>query len=183
MPREDREASRPVARHIPTPRKQRTRQHVIADQSLNYLERYIIDEGHTAERVQRDYGYDLRLVTYDGQGYVEPGFVAIQLKAAEVPEVDGKDYLFDLDVKDYNLWVMELLPVVLVLFDASRRKAYWLLVQDYFREDPARQPEEGAKTVRVRIPQGQAVNRRAVRRWRARKQEIQDRLGGLLDHA
>jgi hypothetical protein len=171
-----------VARHIPTPRKQRTRQHVIADQSLNYPERYVIDEGHTVGRVQHDYGYDFYLATYDEEGYIEPDTISIQLKAAETLELSGEDYLFDVDVKDYNLWVSELLPVVLVLFDASRRKAYWLLIQDYFREDPSRRPQEGATTVRVRVPQRQAVNRRAVRRWRARKQEIQDHLGGLRDH-
>src|SRR5262249_13218176 len=30
----------------PTPRKRRTRQHIIAAQSVNYVERFIIDEGH-----------------------------------------------------------------------------------------------------------------------------------------
>jgi hypothetical protein len=37
-----------MARKIIGPRKQRTRQHVIADQSVNHVERFIIDEGHTA---------------------------------------------------------------------------------------------------------------------------------------
>jgi hypothetical protein len=58
-----------------TTRKRRTRQHVIADQSVNYVERFIIDEGHTAQRLQHDYGYDLELTTFDEQGYVEPGAV------------------------------------------------------------------------------------------------------------
>ena len=40
-----------MARPRPAPRKQRTRQHVIADQSVNYVERFIIDAfaaGHRA---------------------------------------------------------------------------------------------------------------------------------------
>jgi hypothetical protein len=49
------------------PRKQRTRQHVIADQSVNYVERFIIDEGHTTQPLEKDYGYDLLLFTYDDQ--------------------------------------------------------------------------------------------------------------------
>jgi len=48
-----------------SPRKQRTRQHVIADQSVNHVERLIIDAGHTAQRLTADYGYDLVLFTYD----------------------------------------------------------------------------------------------------------------------
>jgi hypothetical protein len=46
---------------------------VIADQSVNYVERLIIDEGHTAQRLAQDYGYDLILFTYDAQGYAESG--------------------------------------------------------------------------------------------------------------
>jgi len=65
------------------PRKQRTRQHVIADQSVNYVERYIIDEGHTAQRLAADYGYDLILFTYDEEGYAEPRAAFLQLKASE----------------------------------------------------------------------------------------------------
>lgn len=67
----------------PAPRKRRTRQHVIAAQSVNFVERFIIDEGHTAQRQEHDYGYDLHLITYDGRGYVEAGSVFLQLKAAE----------------------------------------------------------------------------------------------------
>src|SRR5580692_6981989 len=48
-----------MASKIFGPRKRRTREHVIADQSVNYLERFIIDEGHIAQRLYNDYGYDL----------------------------------------------------------------------------------------------------------------------------
>jgi hypothetical protein len=76
----------------------------------------------------------------------------------------------------------ELMPVILVLFDASRRRAYWLYVQHYFRKDHARQPKKGAKTVRVSVPKRQAFNRRAVATMRAIKQEKLARLKGLVDH-
>src|SRR5271166_5203708 len=72
-----------MANKIFGPRKQRTRQHVIADQSVNLVERFIIDEGHTAQRIEKDYGYDLLLFTYDEEGYSEPDFLSLQLKAAE----------------------------------------------------------------------------------------------------
>ena len=50
-----------MAKQIFTLRKRRTREHVIADQSVNYVERFIIDAGHTAQRMEKDYGYDLLL--------------------------------------------------------------------------------------------------------------------------
>jgi len=167
-----------MSRQIIGPRKQRTRQHIIADQSVNHLERFIIDEGHTAQRLERDYGYDLLFFTYDGHGYPEPDFLAIQLKATHSLQTAGGKALFDVSIRDYNLWTMERMPVILVLFDASRKRAYWLCVQSYFREKTAAQPKKGAKTVRVRIPMQQVVNRRAIGRMRALKLEAHLRLTG-----
>jgi hypothetical protein len=130
------------------------------------VERFVIDEGHTALRVDSDYGYDLVLFTYDGQGYVEPGSTFIQLKAAESLAASGNHYVFGLDIRDYNLWMMEEMPVILVLYDASQRRAHWLAVQAYFRQDIKRRPKRGARSVRVRVPRRQVVNRRAVALWR-----------------
>lgn len=161
-----------MTRHSPAPRKRRTRQHVIADQSVNHVERFIIDEGHTTLRLEKDYGYDLLLFTYDDRGYVEPGFAFVQLKASEALQRSGADYVFDLDIRDYNLWVTENNPVFLLLFDATRRRADWLYVQQYFEEVLSRRPKRGARTVRVRVPKRQAVNRRAVALMRACKQAV-----------
>ncbi len=154
-----------------TPRKQRTRQHVIADQSVIHVERIIIDAGHTAQRLTPDYGYDLVLFTYDELGYLEPGSVYIQIKASETLESVGNDYAFDLDIRDYNLWMIEEMPVILVLFDAGRRRAYWLCVQRYFGADQARQPKRRAKTVRVHVPHRQPVTRAAIGAWRDLKRQ------------
>jgi hypothetical protein len=172
-----------VMRTGSTPRKQRTRQHVIADLSANHVERFVLDAGHTVGRLEHDYGYDLNLITYDGHGYVEPGSVSIQLKAAERLRKAGTKYVFDLDIRDYNLWTLELMPVVLVLYDVSRRKAYWVHIQGYFRDDPTRRPKKGAKRVRVRVPRRQPISRSAVARMRALKQEISDRLNKVIDDA
>ena len=87
-------------------------------------------------------------------------------------------YSFDLAIRDYNLWRAEVVPVVLVLFDAVARRAFWLLIQRYFQEDPSRRPRMGAKTVRVHVSQRQAVNRRATRQIRIAKEEMMGRLPG-----
>ena len=167
-----------MARTIFGPRKRRTRQHVIADQSVNHVERFIIDEGHIAQRLEKDYGYDLLLFTFDEQGYAEPGLVSLQLKAAEnLPSVET-DYVFDVDIRDYNLWTHEKFPVLLILFDASRRRASWLDFKRYFHRHPARRPKRGAKSVRVRVPARQVVNRRAIARMRDLKGEARVRLMG-----
>jgi hypothetical protein len=161
-----------VAPTRPTPRKQRTRQHVIADQSVNYVERYIIDEGHTAQRLAPQYGYDLILFTYDKDGYAEPGVAFLQLKASETLTPSGPYFVYDLDIRDYNLWMAEDAPVFLVLFDATRRRAYWLYVQQYFETDGSRQPRKGAKKVRVEVPARQPISRRGVAKMRQWKEQV-----------
>jgi hypothetical protein len=137
-----------MANQILGPRKQRTRQHVIADLSVHHLERFILEEGHTAQRLSSDYSYDVLLRTFDEEGYAEPGMVLIQLKAAESLKSVGVNYVFDVDIRDYNLWIREEMAVILILFDAGRKRAYWLAVQRFFKEDAARRPRKRAKTVR-----------------------------------
>jgi hypothetical protein len=107
--------------------------------------------------------------TFDEQGYVEPGSIYFQFKAKERMDPSGTDYLYDLDIRDYNLWIKEKMPVILILFDASRRRAYWLVVQQYFNEKASRQPKKRAKTVRIRVPQRQVVNARAIAKMRELK--------------
>jgi hypothetical protein len=167
-----------MARPILVPRKQRTREHVIADLSVHHVEGFILAAGHTAQRLSSDYGYDVVMFTYDEQGYVEPGLVSFQLKGAETLQAVGSDYVFDLDVRDYNLWMSEKMPVILILFDASRRRAYWVHIQSCFGEDAVRLPKTGAKTVRAHVPTRQILNQRAVTKWRDLKWEAHRRATG-----
>ena len=158
--------ARTVAKQPISPRKQRTRQQVLADLSVHHVEGFVLEAGHTAQRLTHDYGYDLLLTTYDERGYIEPGLVNVQLKSMESMAATKSAYVYDLDVRDYNLWAVESEPVLLILFDAARRKAYWLHVQSYFHQDAARRPKAGAKTVRVRVPTRQLVSGKAVLKWR-----------------
>lgn len=151
--------------------KQRTREHVIADLSVHQVEGFILREGHTAQRLDHDYGYDLVVITYDTKGYVEPGALFIQLKAAEHLQTVGPDCVFDLDIRDYNLWTISRVPVVLVLYDATKECAYWLPVQRYFTEDATRRPKKRAKTIRVRVPITQRVDGAAVTQMREFKNQ------------
>jgi len=165
-----------MASQITGPRKQRTRQHVIADLSVHHVERFVLEQGYTAQRLSSDYGYDLLMSTFDEQGYVEPGSIYFQFKAKEVLVQTGMHYVYDVDIRDYNLWIREKMPVIFILFDASRRRAYWLAIQEYFRTDAARRPKKGARSVRVRVPRRQVVNGRVIAKmrelkWAALRQE------------
>lgn len=60
-------------------RKRRTRQHIIADLSVNHIERFVLLNGYSTERVNCDYGIDLIIFTYDANGEIENGQIFVQL--------------------------------------------------------------------------------------------------------
>lgn len=158
-----------MADSIRGPRKRRTRQHVIADLSVHYTEGHILEEGHTAQRFSSDYSYDLVMRSFDENGYAEPDSVYFQVKAKEAVVWGASDCVFDIDIRDYNLWIDEDFPVILILYDASAREARWLALKSYFDDDVSRRPKPGTKTVRVRIPKHQVLNRQAIALFRVMK--------------
>jgi hypothetical protein len=110
--------------------------------------------------------------TYDEEGYIEPHVVYFQIKASEkLKRIDGH-CVFDIDIRDFNLWMAEQKLVVLVLYDAFLRHAFWLAVKQFFLEDPTRLPRKGAKWVRVRVPIAQRLNRQAIAALRIRKNKM-----------
>jgi len=64
-------------------RKRRTREHVLADLSANFVEKQALLCGFTAERVRFDYGIDLIVQTFDREGVVEGSRILFQLKATD----------------------------------------------------------------------------------------------------
>jgi len=158
-----------MASRIYGPRKRRTRQHVIADLGVHHVEGLILAEGHTAERVACDYGYDLVMTTYDSHGYIEPNQVYFQIKGSETLKSVAGAYVCDIDIRDYNLWLHEQTPVVLVLFDVARDIAVWEDIQRYFLREETRKPQRGARWVRVSIPEHHVMSRSAIASLRLRK--------------
>lgn len=153
-----------MARQPFPPGKRRTRQHVIADLSVNHVERLVLLEGHAVNRIVPDYGYDLSIVTFDEAGYAENGLILVQLKATDSLKAVGEGFAFDVDIRDHNLWTREQFPVILILYDAAVGRGYWVHIQDYFRD---RRPKSGAKTVRILVPRRQPLTRRSIGRLRA----------------
>jgi hypothetical protein len=70
-------------RRLPTQRKLRTREHIIADLAVNHVERQVFLCGWTVERVFHDYGLDLILFFFNSMGELENGNAYIQVKATE----------------------------------------------------------------------------------------------------
>ena len=148
-------------------RKRRTREHVIADLSVNHVERLVLRCGWTVERKRYDYGLDLLMDTYNTRGEVENGRIAFQLKATNALKrsTDGKVILVRLEWRDLLFWLNELNPVILVVYDARDDRAFWLYVQEYFRRQRWAKRAGKAITVTVHIPTDNVLDEAAVRQF------------------
>ncbi len=166
------------------PGPRRTREHIIASQSHNYIEKFFIDKGHTLDRPGEDYGTDLLVNTFDENGYLENGYVRIQLKATDDPAfaADGSYLSFSVEIKHFHSWTKEPMPVFLIVYDAREAVAYWLYFQEYFNSGKGKRPGKKAKSVTVRIPAKNKFTAETVDYMRDRKTAILRRLEGHIRH-
>jgi hypothetical protein len=148
-------------------RKRRTREHVIADLSVNHVERFVLRCGWTCERKRHDYGLDLYMETYNPEGEVENGWIWFQLKATETlrRSADRKVMPFRLEWRDLLFWLNEPQPVILVLYEAREDRAFWLYVQEYFRRRRWVKRIDTATTVTVHVPSDNLLDEAAIRRF------------------
>jgi hypothetical protein len=166
----------------PVPR--RTREHVIASQSRNYVEKFFIDRGHTLDRPSEDYGTDLLANTFGSDGYQENGYIRIQLKASDKMSFasDGSYISFSVEIKHYHSWTQEPMPVFLILYDAQAATAYWLYFQEYFSSGKGKKPGKKAKSVTIRIPTKNRLTAETVDYMRERKAAILKQMEGQVHH-
>lgn len=150
--------------HRPLVRKRRTREHIIADLSVNHAERHALLCGYTVEHPRSDYGYDLLLSTYDSNGEPENGEVRIQLKATDslVLLKDKKFVSWRVLRSDLARWLQDPFPVILIVYDARNDCAYWLFVQRYFELIAGFNLFAAPITLSVKIPVENVLDQRAL---------------------
>jgi hypothetical protein len=144
---------------INPPRKQRTREHILADLSANHVEKIALHCGFAVEQLRQDYGLDLAVFTFDEQGYRETGQIWMQLKATDLIKAthDGEAFRIRLDRRDILDWIADPYPVMLILYDAAQNRAYWLSIQSQF-VGPEGFGKLRGKTVTVLIPKKSCPN-------------------------
>ena len=168
---------------LPAEYKFRTRAHVIADLSVNHVERLVLQAGHALQRMEKDYGYDLQVFTFD-HGSFENGYIYLQLKATDALKLvdDGKSISFTLDRADVYLWYNELMPVFLIVWDAAQEVGYWLYLQSHLKRIKGFPILSGQETLTVRLPTANLLDGAAVERFRQYKNRIQRQLEKMVDH-
>jgi hypothetical protein len=166
------------------PRKRRTRQHVIADLSANYVERQALRAGYSVERSQHDYGIDLTIYTYDANGEVQNGQIVVQVKATERLRVlaDGQTIAFAVARSDLEFWLHEPMPVILIVYDAREDVAYWLYLQAYFEERAEFRLSAAGHTVMVHLPKANVLDEAAVRQFARWRDDVLRQTRGAIRH-
>jgi hypothetical protein len=154
----------------PQERKLRTREHVLADLSINYVERQVLLRGFAVNRLASEYGLDLQMRTYSDGGEVESGHVLFQVKATDSLQVlqDEQTIVVRVEVADLKAWQDEWVPVILVVYDGQSDKAYWLYVQRYLDEKQVSGEDllTEQDRVTIRIPRKNRLNRKAIEQFR-----------------
>ena len=162
-------------------RKRRTREHVIADLSVNHVERHVLRCGFAVERVRNDYGIDLELFFFDAAGHWKNGRALIQLKATDHPlrPRDGSALAVRLDRRDVLFWREETGPVILVVYDAPADRAYWLHLQPYLEQRMATVPSTAA-SVTVHVPATNVVDPAAIRAFEKLSDAMVRQVRGMI---
>ena len=148
-------------------RKQRTRQHFIEDFGMNHIEFHILSAGCTLERYRYDYGYDAFINTYNENGESENGRIEIQLKSTDHLKYSTtkKAILFDLNQRDLELWLNSNRTFIFIVYDALKKVAYWIDLEDYFKINRAKL-EKVNKFVRIYIPDENVFTDETVQKFR-----------------
>jgi hypothetical protein len=149
-------------------RKRRTREHIIADLSVNHVERLVLRTGWVVQRLNPDYGIDLFMETFDANGDIENGGVWFQLKATGTLKVRARSQAIPvrMEWRDLIFWLNERMPGILVIYDAGQDRAWWVYLQEVLRTMKRRQTtDRPAHTVTLRVPLTNVLDETAIRQF------------------
>ena len=126
-----------------------------------------LPESWACERVENDYGIDLRVDIFEGSRATGLELL-VQLKSSERP-TDGRDVeQVTLKVSTYNLIWRKLQVAMLVKHVQSEGESYWL----FFRDIPP--PRQEQETFTIQIPRD---NRLSTISW----EDVQNRIREVTD--
>jgi hypothetical protein len=165
-------------------RKRRTREHVIAELGVNFVQRQIILNGHTSELVVSDYGIDLVMFTYNSDGEFENGQLGIQVKSTENLAIlkTSPAIAFRVEFAHLKAWQEEPLPIILIIYDAAGDgRAFWLYVQSYVNSHSI-DPDDDQDTVTVHIPMENRLDAAGIERIRGFRNKVMAQVRGIISH-
>jgi hypothetical protein len=164
-------------------RARRTREHIIADLSVNHIEYHALKCGYSVEKFESDYGYDLEIFTYDRQGEFENGTIFVQAKATDHIDkyrIKG-GYSKTFDKGHIEQWSKEPFPVILVFYDAQREIGYWTYLQASVEKGNITLDSNQGSFV-VHFSDRNVVGSADVEQWKDYKDEVLKQVEGQVKH-
>ena len=154
----------------------------MADLAVNHAERFVLRAGHTAERFGSDYGVDLTVHTFGPGGHLEPGEFNVQVKGSDKPRYlgGGKTVSVQVASDTLRLWLQQIFPLILVIYDARKDVAFWLYVQRHF--EAHEQSMTSARTQNLRVPTSNILDDHSVSRFARWNDAVKTQLEGRLSH-
>lgn len=157
--------------------KRRTRGHVIADMGACFVEWQALQCGFVVERMYRDYGIDLEVKTFNERGERERGTIHIQVKSTDGLVLKPRQAVVPVRVDRASLvdWLYEMEPVILIVFDAVKKRAYWICIQEYFGDPGDFDFFAVGASVSVRVPILNRLNPNAMRKMAKLRDQYRSR--------
>ena|ERR1039458_6170058 len=118
--------------------------------------------------------------TFNANGEIEGGVIFFQVKATDnLPLLaDGETVSWVVSRRDLILWLNEVYPVIFVVYDGRRNRAFWLHLQTVFANRPSADWFLARKTINVHLPGMNRLNRRSVQTIVQDKNTFHARLQG-----
>lgn len=134
---------------------------------MNFLERQILRRGHQLKRVpEPEYGTDALMRHFSPETReVENGWVEFQVKATDRPNFVNRGEFIScpIEAAHIHFWIWEIAhPVILVLYEALKHRAYWVDIQSYADEHGI----EDQRSLSIRIPTKNRLTVRAIDHFR-----------------
>lgn len=159
---------------------------MIAELGVNFVQRHIILGGHSSETTEHDYGIDLLMFTYNFDGEIENGHLAIQVKSTDhlVVLKTSDAIAFKVEVAHLNAWQHEPLPVILAVYDAAGDgRAFWLYIQNYLHcHTKLLVLDDDQDTITLRIPIENQLDATAIERFRGFRDRVLAQVQGVISH-
>ena len=136
---------------------ERPRAHQLETESIHYVESTLPSRWIT-RRQDPDYGEDLTVQIVAGDNTVTGDFLAVQVKSTGGPlERDDGFFKFRMQTQSLEYLMSLRHPAILIVYDASEKKGYWLYVQRYVYEelsgDKADWKSQITNTVKIPVTQ------------------------------
>lgn len=175
---------KPVSKKNKDGRKKRVREHIIADLSANYVERFALLNGFSVECIGKDYGYDLNIYTFDSNGEFENGNVYVQLKATDHPKYMSQRAIvsFPTNRRDLKTWYAEPFPVIFILYDAKNEIAFWIYIQQYLRNLANFDLNKVTESFTVNIPVANVIDQDSFQKFRIFKKNTLNEINNVIHY-